>query len=189
MTKFLLLLFLLTTLGGCNNGPSRYELGQQSLTSGIQRDTIFGSLTFGLKESEAYKTLGISPNGKYRFNVDEIKQIDWSVSMNFYNDSLYYISFLSLNKHRFNDLKEAYFLKYGAPDFFENKNGTLYCWFNDNIEVSIQQQQYGLHITYEDISRNTYNNVIRDKDNVLNVYTPEYYQQREKPTPRVIDGI
>jgi hypothetical protein len=94
MKKVLLFLFTLLFISCANQQQkSMSELKKESLEKGINNDTIFGNLRFGILNSEVYKILGIYNWEEYRFNVPDIKHIKWSVTPEFYNDSLYKIRF------------------------------------------------------------------------------------------------
>lgn len=161
---------------------------KESLATGIRSDTIFGDLRFGMSEHEVYKGLNIYTGDYYRFDEPEIKNYKFNVRLNFYNDSLYRISFVAYsfmignsNLFNANPVVDVYKLKYNAPDtiILDNTSKDWY-WFKGNKSINIRYSENidfnYLSINYEDLSRNIFDRgLIRSEKDIFNVWTQDYY--------------
>lgn len=187
MRKLLIATLITLLCNSCLHEITLYDLQKESLKSGIRHTKIIPGFDFGMNEKDVISQLKY---GKlYTFDVDIIRRIEWHVQTNYYNDSLYMISFMSLEKNRLSDILKIYTAKYKEPIYRDKSTyGNSHYWLKDNLMINIFESEYALHITYKDISREiTGSGIIRDELDLLNVYTKDYFPRRENR--RILDGI
>ncbi|MDR0829016.1 MAG: hypothetical protein LBN95_02765 [Prevotellaceae bacterium] len=190
MKKLVLILFSFV-LFSCNNSKSNeksiYDLERESLESGVYNDTIFGKLQFGSTESEIFVALNCYHFYDYRFDVDEIRYINWNIEPAYLNDSLYSIGFRNMDAaYKFSTVVNLYNTKYGQYDYFDKSDVMTehYYWFQNNLKIEIYKLEfeYGsqMVIKYTDLIKQNFifenhSKLKQESNNYSDYWTKKYY--------------
>lgn len=162
---------------------------RESLESGIIQDSILGKFFFGMSREQFDSTLAMNliSSDKYYFNADGVKEVPFSISPNYFNDSLYRITLHAFQyTYKYYDFLALYKLKYNMPDtVIKRENNIENYWFRGNLKIVLEKAEEHpelISIRYIDLRRNKLDTtIVNAPDNILDRYTRDYYKKYYKP--------
>lgn len=162
------------------------DFRREALASKERVDTIFGSLCFGQNINQVYESLDMvayRPLDKYYFDIKGLDRRGFSVDPQFFNDSLFSISFRLFDTDVLysKSFIDVFIIKYGQPDIVEKEEGksNRYYWYKNNLEIYISENlsKYMdvLTVSYDNILVNRFGEDIVNQGNYY--YTKDYYKK------------
>ena len=174
-------LLVLGSLVGCDSSSKYHRLVQTQLESGVQNDTIFHGVHFGMTSDEYYDHIsrlghqGIVSQGGDMSVLYKIMDFDTTINMNFFpeyiNDSIQvmqvsysYFSWAPWNKRTtderlWNDVQQRFKDQYGK-DFItlasDRSKRPALVWVKGNQRIVLFKQQQGkVNATISNLNKNT----------------------------------